>query len=132
MFRNLLHRLPKSPARDVMFASFNGYARRWWTTLAFLALVLVIIGLDNMILDDVLPSLPDQLGAEDSTLRWIERAKAIAVWSQTAAMGIGIGPLAGGLLLVVSIGTRRVATRDDAQVQPVPSRVRAAETVSPV
>jgi MFS transporter, DHA2 family, multidrug resistance protein len=28
-----------------------------------------------------------------------ERAKAIAVWSATAAVGIGLGPLAGGLLL---------------------------------
>ena len=28
-----------------------------------------------------------------------ERAKAIAVWSATAALGIGLGPLAGGLLL---------------------------------
>ena len=28
-----------------------------------------------------------------------ERAKAIAVWAGTAAIGIGLGPLAGGLLL---------------------------------
>jgi EmrB/QacA subfamily drug resistance transporter len=28
-----------------------------------------------------------------------ERAKAIAIWSATAALGIGLGPLAGGLLL---------------------------------
>jgi hypothetical protein len=89
-----------------------------WTMLAVLSFAGLIIGLDNTILDVLLPSFPGQLGAEDSTLQWIDRAKGIAVWTQTAAMGIGFGPLAGGgLLLVVSTGTRRmiVASRDDAQ-----------------
>ena len=38
---------------------------------------------------NVLP-LPDQLGAEGSALRWIERAEAIASWSWTATVEIGL------------------------------------------
>ena len=59
-----------------------------WTGLAVLSAALLFIGLDNTILN-ALP-LPDQPGAESSALRWIERAQAIASWSWTATVEIGL------------------------------------------
>src|ERR671918_1699464 len=47
-----------------------GYERRW-TTLAVLALSLVIIGLDNTILNVALPTLQDEFGASASSLQWM-------------------------------------------------------------
>ena len=65
------------------------------TTLAFLALVL-LVGLDMTILN--IP-LADQLGAEGSALRWVDRAEAIATWTWTATVEIGL--VAGHLLTLI-------------------------------
>jgi hypothetical protein len=89
MFRNLLQHL-----------SAPGSARLW--TIVSFALAALFIGLDNTILELALP-LPDQSGAGDSALCWIERAKAIGSLSGTAAAGIGFGPLA-GLTAMVATG----------------------------
>ena len=83
MFGRLLHRLHEP--RE--FASQRRYAQ--WTALAVLSLVVLFVGLDNMTLNVMLP-LPDQLGAETSALRWIDRAEAIATWSWTATVDIGL------------------------------------------
>ena len=101
MFRNALQHLHKPLESSV----FKNYATQW-TMLAVLSFAALIIGLDNTILNGALLSFPGQLGAESSTLQWIARAKAIAVWSGTEAAGIGLGQLA-GLLFVVS--TRSLA-----------------------
>ena len=60
-----------------------------WTALGVLTLVVVFVGLQNTVLDVALP-LTDQLGAEGSALRWIERVEAIATWSWTATVQIGL------------------------------------------
>ena len=60
-----------------------------WTALAVLSIVLLMVALDTTILNVALP-LPDQLGAEGSALRWIERGEAIATWSWTATAKIGL------------------------------------------
>jgi hypothetical protein len=104
MFRNALQYLPEPLKFGSARASLTGSAWRW--TIVAVALALLFIGLDNTILELSLP-LPDQQpGAEDSALRWMERAKAIGSWSGTAAAGIGFGPVAG---LLVMVGTRRIA-----------------------
>lgn len=66
---------------------------------------------DSTILNGALLSFPGQLNAEGSTLQWIARAKAIAVWAGTTSEGMGLGPLAGGLLLVVTSLTSGSAVR---------------------
>jgi hypothetical protein len=88
MFRTALQHLPGP-----------GSARLW--TIVSFALVALFIGLDSTILEIAMP-LPDQAGAEDSALCWIERAKAIAHWSGTVAAGIGFGPFAGLAGVVVT------------------------------
>ena len=77
-----------------------------WTTLAVLSFAALIIVLDNTLLNGALLSFPGQLGAEDSTLQWFDRAKEVAGWTAAASTAMGLGPLAGGLLFVVSIGRR--------------------------
>ena len=57
-------------------------------------------------MNGALLSLPGQLGAEGSTLQWIDRAQGIAVWTGAASEAIGLDPLAGSLLFVVSLGGR--------------------------
>jgi hypothetical protein len=104
MFRNVLQQLHKPLQRSVVGASFTKYATHW-TMFAVLSLA-GLIGLDNTITNGALLSLPGQLGAEGSTLQWIDRAKGIAGWTGAASEAIGFGPLAGGLLFVVSIGRR--------------------------
>ena len=93
MSGHLLNRLHEPRETRVLVASSRRYVR--WTAVAGLSLVLLIVGLDTTIMNVALP-LPDQLGAEGSTLRWIDRAEAIATWSWTATMEIG---LVGGDLL---------------------------------
>ena len=80
MFRNALQHLHKPLHGSVVSASFTKYAT-YWTVLAVLSFAGLIIGLDNTIMDGALLSLPGQLGAEDSSLQWIDRAKGIAVWT---------------------------------------------------
>jgi hypothetical protein len=87
MFGNAFHRLHEPRERRVMLASYKRYAQ--WTALATLALVVLFVGLDNMSLNVLLP-LPDQLGAETSALRWIDRAQVIATWSWTATVETGL------------------------------------------
>ena len=60
-----------------------------WTALGVLFLVVVLVGLQNTVLDVAVP-LTDQLGAEGSALRWLERVEAIATWSWTATVQIGL------------------------------------------
>ena len=79
MFGHLLNRLP-APRKTRRHMA--------WTGLAVLSAALLFIGLDNTILT-TLP-LSDQPGAEGSALRWIERAQAIASWSWTATVEIGL------------------------------------------
>ena len=89
MFGHLLNRLQKPRESRVVSASSRRHVR--WTALAGLSLVLVFVGLDTTILNIALPlPLPDQLGAEGSALRWIERVEAIATWSWTATVQIGL------------------------------------------
>ncbi len=95
MFGHPLQPLHEPRECRVVFASYRRHAQ--WTTLAVLSLVLVLVGLDSLILNGALP-LPDQLGAEGSTLRWIERAEAIATWAWAATVEIG---LVGGDLLAL-------------------------------
>ena len=64
--------------------------------LAFLSLLLLFVGLDMTILN--IP-LADQLGAEGSALRWVDRAEAIATWTWTATVEIGL--VAGHLLTLI-------------------------------
>jgi hypothetical protein len=87
MSGRLLHRLHEPRERRVVSASHRHYAK--WTALAVLSLAVLFVGLDNMSLSVMLP-LPDQLGADGSALRWIERAEAIATWSWTATVEIGL------------------------------------------
>jgi hypothetical protein len=105
MFRNALQHLHKPLESRVESASFKSHASLW-TTLAVLSFAALIIVIDNTLLNGALLSLPGQLGAEDSTLQWFDRAKGIAGWTAAASKAMGIGPLAGGLLFVVSIGRR--------------------------
>jgi hypothetical protein len=83
-------------------ASFTKHATLW-TALAVLSIAGVIIGLDNTLTNGAVLSLPGQLGAEDSTLQWFDRAKGFAVWTGAASEAIGFAPLAGGLLSMLSI-----------------------------
>ena len=83
MFGHLLNRLPESRESRLVVASSRRYVH--WTAVAALSLVLLLAGLDTTTLNVALP-LPDQLGAEGSALRWIERAEAIATWSWTATV----------------------------------------------
>ena len=87
MFGQLLNRLQTPRESRVVSASGRRHMR--WTALAALALVLLFVGLDATILNGALP-LPDQLGAEGSALRWIDRAEAIASWSWAATVEIGL------------------------------------------
>ena len=65
--------------------------------LALLSLVLPFVGLDMAILN--IP-FADQLGPESSAFRWIDRAEAIATWTGTATVEIGI--VAGDLLTLIA------------------------------
>ena len=87
MVAQLLNRLPAPRESRVVFGSSRRHLV--WTGLAVLSAAVLFVGLDTTILNDVLP-LPDQLGAEGSALRWIERAEAIASWSWTATVQIGL------------------------------------------
>ena len=60
------------------------------------SLALLFVGLDMTILN--IP-LADQLGAEGSALRWVDRAEAIATWTWTATVEIGL--VAGNLLTLI-------------------------------
>jgi len=102
MFRNALQPLRKQLRDSVVSASLRKYATQW-TLLAVLLVAGLIIGLDELLVNGALLSLPGQLGCEDSTLQWIDRAKAIAVWTAAAPGAIGVGPLASSLLFVVWI-----------------------------
>jgi hypothetical protein len=86
MFGQLLNRLPAPRQSRVVFGSSRRHLV--WTGLAVLAAAVLFVGLDTTILN-ALP-LSDQLGAEGSALRWIERAEAIASWSWTATVEIGL------------------------------------------
>ena len=66
------------------------------TALVFVSLVLLFAGLEMTVLN--IP-LADQLGAEGSALRWIDRAEAIATWTWTATVQIGL--VAGHLLTLI-------------------------------
>jgi hypothetical protein len=105
MFRNALQHLHKPLQSSVESASFKKHASLW-TTLAVLSFAALIIVLDKTLLNGALLSLPGQLGAEDSTLQWFDRAKGVAGWTAAASKAMGVGPLAGGLLFVISIGRR--------------------------
>ena len=64
MFRNALQHLRKPLQDSVVSASFTKYATQW-TVLAVLSFAGLIIGLDEMLMNGALLSLPGQLGAED-------------------------------------------------------------------
>jgi hypothetical protein len=104
MFRNALQHLHKPLQRSVSSAFKNHTGH--WTTLAVLSFTALIIVLDHTLLNGALLSLPGQLGAEDSTLQWFDRAKGVADWTAAASKAMGVGPLAGGVLFVVSIGRK--------------------------
>ena len=105
MFRNALQHSRKPLEAGAVSASFTKHASLW-TTLAVLSFAALVMVLDNMLLNGALLSLPGQLGAEDSTLQWFDRAKGVAGWTAAASKAMGVGPLAGGLLFVVSVGRR--------------------------
>ena len=104
MFRTALQNLHKPLRRSVVQASFTKYAT-YWTILAVLSFAGLIIGLDTIV-NGALLSLPGQLGAEGSTLQWLDRAQGIAVWTGAASEAIGHSPVAAGLLFVASLGGR--------------------------
>ena len=87
MFGRPLSR-PHTPREYQLVFAWSGRNLRW-TALGVLSLVLLFVGLQNTVLDVALP-LSDQLGAEGSALRWIERVEAIATWSWTATVQIGL------------------------------------------
>jgi hypothetical protein len=87
MFGRRLHRLHEPRERRVAFASYRRYAQ--WTAVTALSLAVLLVGLDNMSVDAMLP-LSDQLGAEGSALLWIDRAATIATWTWTATLEIGL------------------------------------------
>jgi len=89
-----------------MFRNALQHSRKPLEALAVLSFAALIIVLDNTLLNGALLSLPGQLGAEDSTIQWFDRAKGVAGWTAAASEAMGVGPLAGGLLFVVSIGRR--------------------------
>ena len=99
MVAQLLNRLP-APRKSVVGV---GSSRRHlaWTGLAVLSAGLLLLGLDTTILN-ALP-LPDQLGAEGSAVRWIERAEAIASWSWTATVEIAL--LGSDLLTMIPLSS---------------------------
>src|SRR6266540_2544002 len=91
------------------------YARRW-KTLGVLSLSLVIIGLDSLAAPFAGSAgqliavraamgvgaaliMPATLSIIANLFTGEERRRAIAIWAALAAVGIGLGPLAGGLLL---------------------------------
>ena len=86
MVAQLLNRLPAPRKSRVTVGSSKRHLA--WTGLAVLLTGLLYVGLDTTILN-ALP-LPDQLGAESSALRWLQRAEAIASWSWTATLQIGL------------------------------------------
>ena len=102
MLRNALPHHHK-PLHDTVLRAFFAKHATHSTILAVLALAGLLIGLDSTIMNGALLSLPGQLGAERSTLQWIDRAKQIAVWTGATSQTIGLRPLAGSLLLVVWI-----------------------------
>ena len=79
-----------------MFGNRLHHLHELQTALAFLSLALLFVGLDMTILN--IP-LADQLGAEGSALRWVDRAEAIATWTWTATVEIGL--VAGNLLTLI-------------------------------
>ena len=87
MFAHVLNRLQQPRKSRVLVASGRRYQH--WTALALLSLVLLFVGLDVTILNITVP-LPDQLGAEGSALRWIDRVDAIVTWSWTATVELGL------------------------------------------
>jgi hypothetical protein len=87
MSGHLLNRLHTPRESRVAIASSRRHLR--WTAVAALSLGLLLVGLDTTILNLALP-LPDQLGAQGSALRWIERAETIATWSWTATVELGL------------------------------------------
>ena len=89
-----------------MFRNALQHSRKPLEALAVLSFAALIIVLDNTLLNGALLSLPGQLGAEDSTIQWFDRAKGVAGWTAAASEAMGVGPLAGGLLFVVSLGRR--------------------------
>ena len=97
MVAQLLNRLPAP--RQSRAAAGSSRRHLAWTGLAVLAAALLLVGLDTTILN-ALP-LPDQLGAESSALRWIHRAEAIANWSWTATLQIGL--LGSDLLTIIPL-----------------------------
>ena len=76
-----------SRKRRVVLGSLRRHAQ--WTALTVLSLLVLFVGLDTMNLNAMLP-LTDQLGAEDSLLRWIDRAEAVATWTRIATVDIGL------------------------------------------
>ena len=75
MFGHLLNRLHAPRSSRVAFGSSRRHLA--WTGLAVLAALLLFVGLDTNDRERVAAPL-DQLGAEGSALRWLERAEAIA------------------------------------------------------
>ena len=104
MVAHLLNRLPAARESRIVVASSRRHLA--WTGLAVLTAALLFVGLDNTILN-ALP-LPDQLGAEGSALRWIERAEAIASWSWTATVELGL--LGSDLLTMIPLSTPSISS----------------------
>jgi len=64
----------------------RGYRQRW-IALAFLAVSLLIISLDNTVLNVALPSIANDLGASASGLQWIVDAYVLVFASLLLTMG---------------------------------------------
>jgi len=64
----------------------KGYQNRW-TALAFMAISLLIISLDNTVLSLALPSIAEGLGASASQLQWIVDAYILAIAGLLLTMG---------------------------------------------
>ena len=64
----------------------KGYRNRW-IALAFMAISLLIISLDNTVLSLALPSIAEGLGASASQLQWIVDAYILAIAGLLLTMG---------------------------------------------
>jgi len=64
----------------------KGYQNRW-TALAFMAISLLIISLDNTVLSLALPSIAEGLGASASQLQWIVDAYILVIAGLLLTMG---------------------------------------------
>jgi EmrB/QacA subfamily drug resistance transporter len=81
----------------------RGYRNRW-IALAFMAIALLIISLDNTVLSLALPSIAEGLGSSASQLQWIVDAYILAIAGLVLTMGYLGDRLGRKTTLMVGLG----------------------------